>query len=258
MIYNDEIEARLHDRLRLPESASTVPGSLPVLFFGDLPMAKVATVSLNPSKREYQSAKGEELGGLERRFETLGSLGARDRSGLESWQCNRAISTMRGYFDPGRPVYSWFNGLSRVLDGMGVPYWRRQAAHLDLVQEATDPTWSQLSAERPEEARALLAEDRGFLRWQIETFPLQVLVCNGRSTFDAVSGLLGAEVVSSDKVARLTWSVAVGQARGRDVGVLGWNLPLARPTGLTSGGQVELGRLFRKHLMQVGFLNDEV
>jgi hypothetical protein len=252
LIYNDEIEAGLHERLRRAESPSTVPSSLPVLFFGDLPMARVATVSLNPSKREYLSAKGEELGGLERRFETLGSLNARDRSSLEPWQCNRAISTMRGYFDPGRPVYSWFNGLARVLDGMGAPYWKRQAAHLDLVQEATDPTWSQLSAEQPQEAKTLLDQDRGFLRWQIETFQLHVLVCNGRSTFDAVSNLLGAEVVRSEKVARLTWSVSVGEAGGREVSVVGWNLPLARPTGLTSGGQVELGSLMRTELEHIG------
>jgi hypothetical protein len=252
MIYNDEIVTRLSDRLRRPESPSTVPGSLPVLFFGDLPLARVATVSLNPSKREYLSAKGEELRGLNRRFETLGSLGARDRRTLDPGQCSRAISTMRGYFDPGRPVYSWFNGLARVLDGMGTPYWKRQAAHLDLVQEAIDPTWSTLSAERPEEARTLLDQDQGFLRWQIETFPLQVLVCNGRSTFDAVSRLLGAEVVRSEKVARLTWSVAMGEVGGRKVSVMGWNLPLARPTGLTSGGQVELGSLLRTELEQLG------
>lgn len=248
MIYSDEIEARLHARLRQPESRSTVPGTLPVLFFGDLLMAKVATVSLNPSRREYTNGRGEELDGWERRFETLGSLGASDRASLTAEQCNRAITTMRGYFDPGRPVYNWFNPLSRVLDGMGHSYWRREAAHLDLVQEATDPTWSRLTAERPEEAQALLERDVDFLRWQLETFPIQVLACNGKSTLDRVRDLINGEVVASEKLARLTWSIAIGSVGDRNVAIVGWNIPLARPTGLTSEGQVEMGRLLRCRL----------
>lgn len=252
MIYNDEIEARLHNRLRQPESPSTVPGTLPVLFFGDLFTAKIATVSLNPSRREYTNGRGKELDGLDRRFETLRSLNADDRTGLSGQQCNRAISTMRGYFDPGRPVYSWFNSMSRVVEGMGARYWAREVAHLDLVQEATDPTWSALLSEKPDEGRSLLDQDGPFLRWQIETFPLQALVCNGRSTFDSVVRLVGAEVVVSEKLARLTWSVALGCVGDRQIAVVGWNIPLARPTGLSSAGQFEMGELLRTRLLELG------
>jgi hypothetical protein len=55
--------ARLYERLRRAPSASTVPGSLPVLFFGDLFSARVATVGLNPSNQEYTTRDGAMLTG---------------------------------------------------------------------------------------------------------------------------------------------------------------------------------------------------
>lgn len=249
MIYDNEIELRLHERIRTPESASTVPGTLPVLFFGDLQQASIATVSLNPSRREYADRHGQELDGLDRRFETLHSLGASNRFSLADWQCQRAVSTMRGYFDPGRPVYNWFNSLSRVLDGMGHSYWRREAAHLDLVQEATDPTWSALAGERPDEAYALLEQDRPFLMWQLQMFPIEVLVCNGRTTLDRMIGMTGAEVIGRGEVSgKRTWMIAVVTVGSRQMAIAGWNIPLAQAPGLTKEGQVALGSMLKREL----------
>ncbi len=249
MTVGADIKPRLVERLRRPESASTVPGSLPVLFFGDLLNAKIATVGLNPSRREYTNARNEELDGPQRRFETLGSLGAESRASLTEGQCDRAIETMRGYFDPGKPAYSWFASLGRVVQGMGFEYGKREVAHLDLVQEATDPTWSALNGQNPLEARKLLEQDGPFLKWQIDSFPLTAIVCNGRTVLDQVLRLTQAKVVESDKLQRLTWTIALGQGEGRRVAIVGWNIPLARPTGLTASGHIEMGERFRSHLV---------
>jgi len=134
----------LYERLRADPIPSTVQGSLPVLFFGDPSASVIATIGINPSRQEYNSANGQELDGTQRRFETLHSLGASCRSSLDDNQANAAIKRMRQYFDPNQPVYSWFSGLCRVVEGMGASFRDRSAAHLDLVQEATDPVWSQL------------------------------------------------------------------------------------------------------------------
>lgn len=153
----------LHERLRRPASLYAASGSLPVLFFGDLFTAKVATVGLNPSHQEYLDRERRELVGERRRFETLASLNALDRQSLTDEQCARAMRTMRGYYQPGKPIYSWFRSMNRVLDAMGVSYQAGEAAHLDLVQEATDPAWSQLQGRDPGEAQALLTADLPFL-----------------------------------------------------------------------------------------------
>lgn len=243
-----EIHPEFLARLRRPPSESSVPGSLPVLFFGDLPTAKAASVGLNPSKQEYLDPQGQELTGSNRRFETLGSLNSRDRASLTEEQCDRAVETMRAYFCPGKPIYGWFRPLARVMESMGYSYPEGEAAHLDLVQEATDPTWSRMNAERPGEAKALLKADLPFLAWQIEAFPLQVIVCNGRTVFDTVSRLLGAELRATRALARITWYASWARAGGREIGVLGWNLPLVRATGLGAEGERELGRLLASQL----------
>jgi hypothetical protein len=66
--------------------------------FGDLFVARVATVGLNPSWQEYLGRDKHELTGPFRRFETLRSLGISSRGSLTQEQCDRAITTMRAYF----------------------------------------------------------------------------------------------------------------------------------------------------------------
>jgi len=236
-----EIASALRRRLRRAASPSSVPGSLPVLFFGDLPNAWIATVGLNPSRQEYLDRSGRELMGSSRRFETLSSLGALTRNSMTDGQADRAIDTMRAYFQPGKPVYSWFGHLNRVVASLGAEYGTGRAAHLDLVQEATDPTWSLLAQHRPEEASALMSADLPFLRWEIETYPLKLVLCNGRSVFDHVVKVLGAAVVETGTAKRATWWIAKAIAGGRAVGVGGWNMPLVRPTGLDSTAEAVLG-----------------
>lgn len=119
MIVSSFIRERLYARLRQCPSASSVPQSLPVLFFGDLFTAHVATVGLNPSDREYLDRHGIELDGAARRFETLTSLRAADRSFVTDKQCDHAIQTMRMYYRPGKPIYTWFRSLDRVARAMG-------------------------------------------------------------------------------------------------------------------------------------------
>jgi hypothetical protein len=235
----------LIERLRRPPSQSSVSGSLPVLFFGDLFTARVATVGLNPSHQEYLDRGGNELCGALRRFETLDSLRAADRASLTAEQCGRAIATMRTYFQPGKPVYSWFRSLDRVARGFGLRYDLGEVAHLDLVQEATQPTWSGLSTQ---ELARLRTTDESFLRWQLETFPLEVVICNGRTVFASVQTLTNTQIIQSGTLARVTWYVALAAMPGRVMGVVGWNIPLARPTGLDKAGHTELGRLLSERL----------
>lgn len=214
-----------------------------MLFFGDLPNAWVASVGLNPSKFEYLDRSGRELTGSFRRFETLSSLEAPSRQALTDAQTERARATMLAYFQPGKPAYSWFDHLNRVLGGLGVSYQAGTGAHLDLVQEATDPTWSTLAKDRPGEASDLLRTDLPFLRWEIEAFRIRLLLCNGRTVFDEVIGLLGGHVVKTGILRRVTWWVGTAGVADRTVGLAGWNIPLVRPTGLGSRGESELGAI---------------
>src|SRR5436309_318262 len=92
--YSPPLRERLRQRLRRAPNALSVPGSLPVLFFGQLGTGRAATVGLNPSDREYLDRHGNELTGSAQRFHTLGSLGATERRTLTDDQCDRAIGLM--------------------------------------------------------------------------------------------------------------------------------------------------------------------
>jgi hypothetical protein len=240
-----EVIESLADRLRWQPSSATVPGSLPVLFFGNLSNASTATIGINPSRQEFLSPSGIELNGPDRRFETLSSLGVSKRSSLSNSHVDKAVRTMAAYFEPSKPVYNWFQPLNRLMEGFGMPFTSGRAAHLDLVQEATDPVWSGYYTVDRVSAKALLQRDLNFLRWEIETFPLKTLICTSATVQRHVLPMLNARIVKGGTLARLKWFVAIGSVSDRDVSVVGWNIPLKRPTGLDNGGQRELGVLLR-------------
>ena len=209
----DERRADLFGRLRRAPSPSTVPGTLPVLFFGDLFGAEVASVGLNPSDQEYLTKTGQMLAGRAQRFATLDSLGASDRATLLDAQCDDAVAWMRAYYDEGKPVYgSWFNALSRVVVGFGAGFRERSAVHLDLIQESTSPVWGELPAG---EREALLVQDLPFLEWEIRAFPLRAVICTGKTVSVHLRRLFGVQMVEEGAMARIKWWVGHADVGGR-------------------------------------------
>lgn len=223
-----------------------MPGTLPILFFGDLFTAEVASVGLNPSDQEYVTKAGQMLAGSAQRFATLDSVAAEGRASLSDAQCDEAIEWMRGYYDEGKPVYgTWFNALSRVVEGFGASFRARTAAHLDLVQESTSPVWSELPAGEKE---ALLARDLPFLEWEIRAFAPRAVICTGKTVTVHVRRAFDVQVAEEGALARIKWWAGHADVDGREVGFVGWNYPLARATGLGGSGESELGRLLAEKL----------
>jgi hypothetical protein len=243
-----DLMPRLRQRLRIEPRESSVTGSLPVLFFGDALTARVATIGLNPSKFEYLDPRGAVLTAPSQRFATTLSLGATLRAALSDAQADEAIEIMRGYYDEGKPVYgSYFRHLTNVLTGMGVSYRERSATHLDLVQEATDPVWSGLSAG---ERSRLLERDLPFLIWQLENLQyLQAAVCAGKTVSDQLRARVPIHVEASGAMQRIRWWFGTARLGQRTLPVGGWNYPLDRPTGLGTAGEVKLGGIFARALL---------
>lgn len=206
-----------------------VPDSLPVLFFGDITTAQVATLGLNPSKFEYLDKQIRELDGSDRRLETLRSLGVTTRSRLTDAHCDAAIARMRAYFQPGKPVYNWFRPLDHLTRGLGFSYAAGTVAHLDLVQEATRDKWSDLHRTESDALRKLRELDRPFLRWQLDTFPIRLLICDGATASRAALQLFPDHTMLKDDIDlipnRDTW-VAATFRNGSLLWLLGWNTPL--------------------------------
>jgi hypothetical protein len=159
---------------------------------------------------------------------------------------------MRCYFNPDSPVYGWFGGLSRVVEGVGFSFRERSAAHLDLIQEATDPVWSQLAKADPQQAANVLRRDVPFLKRQIEELEFRIIVCTSARVYSEVSRLLTVAAVQKGKLARLEWTIGTATLARGIVAIAGWNIPLARATGLNKDGQRELGKLLKAKLRSTG------
>lgn len=114
---------------------------------------------------------------------------------------------------------------------MGVSFQDRCVAHLDLVQEATDPVWSGLFKADRVQAEAALRRDLPFLKRQIEEFAFNVVVCTSARVLREVSQLLDVHERASGTEARLRWMVGTAELPRGPIGVVGWNIPLKRPTG---------------------------
>jgi hypothetical protein len=223
----DYIVARL--RRPYPKGAPVVPGSTPVLSFGNVSEATVATLGLNPSRQEFLNPKGCELSGEERRFETLSSLGVPSLESATEAELHRVVNACNNYFR-GKPYHRWFDQLEPVLKSVGASYYDGTACHIDLVQWATDPVWGKI---KNRDVRAkLIEEDAPFLCNQLKVGSFKLLLINGRGVmqqFERMTGIKlrwagvvkGTSAASDMSVGELpngtrvvAWSVNVQSSRG--------------------------------------------
>jgi hypothetical protein len=170
----------------------------PIVSFGDPETAEVATLGLNPSDIEYQSAKGGEWTGDDRRLETLSSLGITGLEEASNDHVQRVYKGCKEYFDRN-PYRKWFDQLDDVLKGVGVSYYDRSAVHLDLVQWATSEKWGDLHSE----AKAtMLKNDVPFLKEQLEQGQYRFLLINGRGVLNAFQDAFEASFESQGEIER--------------------------------------------------------
>lgn len=246
---DDEALGELFARIRRPASTSTVVGSLPVLFFGDYLSSRAVTVALNPSDREYLDKEGSLLTGSRQRFATLGTYELQAREHLHDAHCLDAISWMRAYFLPGRPVYRYFSHLDRFLSGAGFSFEQGTAAHLDLIQESTRPVWRDLPGD---ERTQLLQDDLPFLGMQLAARPLEAVFCNGRFVSDALKTGFHVRESGSGTFGKLRWWSGAIELASRRVPAAGWNYPLNQPTGLNADREREFGTYIADALRRGG------
>lgn len=215
-----------------------MPGSTPVIAFGDPVCAAVATLGINPSVREFMD-RGRLLTGAERRLATLQSLGARSVDQLTHDQVAAVLRDCATYFQR-RPYRRWFDPLDELLQiGAAASYYDGSACHLDLVQWATDPTWGKIADSGLRQA--LLADGVPHLRTQLAQGNIRLVLLNGRQVINQVLvlGLADLEEVGRLPLGKGTCRLYKGTGRGLQW--VGWSTNLQSSWGVSGEFKHELG-----------------
>jgi hypothetical protein len=183
--------------------SEVVTGSTPVVAFGDPRNASVATLGINPSWHEFLADDGSLLSGSKRRLATLTSLNAKDTALLDLNQARTVFEDCAAYFQPDRnPYRRWFDPLDQVLRAaFGVSYYAGTECHLDLVQWATTPVWSELSRSTK---GVLVREGLPYLRRLLSLGSIRIVLLNGRQVIEQIkaSRLFELEVCGNLAVKR--------------------------------------------------------
>ena len=204
-----EIPDYIQQRIRrpIPADSYVLPGSTPVVAFGNARTATVATLSLNPSWREFLDTSGNELVENDRRLATHGVLGTSDLANAPASKIEQVLQNCDSYFQRN-PYGEWFDKLEQVLQGCKASYYDGSACHLDLVQWATKPTWGNL---RPQEIRnRLISADADFVRQQLTNESVKLLLANGKSVIDQLRRRYGARLMEVDGIRTYNTRFLVG------------------------------------------------
>jgi hypothetical protein len=246
-------------------STNVIPWSCPVPSFGDVSNARVATLGLNPSNREFVDQSGKELVGPSRRFQTLGSLGLNRWSDAQPRHTRLVEESCRTYFS-GNPYDTWFRQLDYVLAETNVSYYgsRGGACHLDLIPYATSCKWTELSSRQRSSLFSVVGDTLG--RLLVES-PVRLLILNGSAVVkhfqDVCEIRLERRVMNDWTLSRRSQPDVAGIAyRGgidnllgvklrRDLCVVGFNHNIQSSFGVTREVRVSIRRWIGRIAEQV-------
>lgn len=162
--------------------ADVITWGSPIISFGNLPNARIATVGLNPSDKEFVDAAGNELSGHKRRFHTLNSLGLAKWKDAKEEHLDLIVEYCNEYFFRN-PYDGWFKKLDNIISGTSISYYFPSglACHLDLIPYATKSKWTDLTNEQK---RDLLDACIKILALLLKNSNIELLVLNGQTVVD--------------------------------------------------------------------------
>ena len=172
--------------IELIQSTSYLPGvgiakgTTPVISFGDYTTAKIATIGINPSIREFKPSKGVLFDKSKKRLTDHDTLGI----SMEYKQYSDAEATKiwegcKSYFQNKNAYWTWFKHLEELIQHTGASY-KSDATHLDITPWTTEPVWSKLDAG---DASKLLGLNLSNLNKQIEYSGIRTVLFNGRQVY---------------------------------------------------------------------------
>lgn len=231
-----------------------IPWSSPVLSFGDVSSAKIATIGLNPSNREFVDRNGKELDGVHRRFHTLNSLGIRSWSEATEEHISVMLDCCYDYFTRN-PYDGWFKKLDHLISGTLISYYfpSNQACHLDLIPYATSRKWTELTISQK---FTLLENSVDTLGLLLKNSSIKLLVLNGQTVvenLEKISNVIFEKTLmpnwalprkSGDWISGYAYKGVIKSLGGvklkNDINVFGFNHNIQSSFGVTKKVQISI------------------
>lgn len=126
----------------IPKDSNIVQHSIPVVFFGDIEKAKFATISINPSDKEFYTNYKQYK---EPRIINRQNLSKMDFDKLSVEDASKVYTSLINYFSTN-PYRGWFNHLERFLSPLfNTSYYNGTMINLDICPWTTQKKWRNLS-----------------------------------------------------------------------------------------------------------------
>lgn len=215
-----ELKEFLLDKISLPipTTVKIVEGSIPIVFFGNVEKAVVATLSLNPSNKEFEHNGPRRI--IDRK-----QLEVSDSQPLTKEQAEIVYQSLLLYFK-NNPYNGWFNPMNNLFKSKGYEYYNDKIVHLDISPWATSNKWASLKSE---ERKSII--DTSIIEQVIVKREIKKLFINGRTAFDVFYTTLS---LNNNDIRQLSFNYTTQNGKNRSFiiyeteifgcRVVGWNL----------------------------------
>jgi len=223
-----DIDKQILERIiKAPSTSAVIPGSTPVISFGDFTTSSFTTLSINPSSREFLQ-RSKLIPASKKRLVDKESLKIELDAPVQQEHAEAIWEGCRNYFEPTSNPLDWFDELNKVLVYIDRKYDSLNTCHIDLVQSATFPAWGKLTQV---ETQHLLDDDFDFFKYQISMPNLQTILINGGKVFDQIKITPGFKVDVVGYIHFESGSKLVKNRLVKGTGpfgktVIGWTFPL--------------------------------
>jgi len=188
---NKEIKKAINLLKELDSESTIIEWASPVFAFGDYSRAKVATIGINPSDKEFLDDSGNLLLNSKRRLHSLETLEISNWETADQRIINEIIISYKEYFKLN-PYNQWFKRLDRLLSETNLSYYSElfPICHLDLVPFATSTKWGGLSTS---EKKELIIISRDLFKSILRKNEFEYLILNGASVVNIFSEYFGVD-----------------------------------------------------------------
>lgn len=217
-----------------PKYVAVVPQSVPIVFFGNIEKAEIATLSLNPSNIEFENFYGY------KRLTDRDDLRVDDNTPLTKDQAEAVYSSCLNYFHLN-PYRKWFDPINEIFKVNDYEYYNERIVHLDISPWATSEKYSKLASFEKD-----LITDISIIQKVLDYGKIKKLFINGRGASEVFQRYTKI-LLMNEKVEIFDKEITLFKGKYKNCEIVGWS-PYWQNSYLTTEQRREFINLIGKYI----------